>query len=155
MNTWNKANQKQKQTIEQLGMGHQFYIQLSMEVLGGGGGAGSILTGLNCLRLSRNFVFYCNAARPFQTEFIFAFFFLLSVYLFYGLFIIYPSIARSRWSRLQAISIYSAARRLLFSLFPNTNVANFSAINCNVYISCHHHNLRKQDKKIKSNQMNP
>ena len=76
MNTWNKANQKQKQTIEQLGMGHQFYIQLSMEVLGGGGGAGSILTGLNCLRLSRNFVFYCNAARPFQAEFIFAFFFL-------------------------------------------------------------------------------
>ena len=75
------------------------------------------------------------------------------VYLFYGLFIIYPSIARSRWSRLQAISIYSAARRLLFSLFPNTNVANFSAINCNVYISCHHHNLRKQEKKlIKSNE---
>ena len=41
MNTWNKANQKKtNEEIEQLqvGMVHQFYIQLSKELPGGGGG---------------------------------------------------------------------------------------------------------------------
>ena len=88
----------------------------------GRGGVGAIWTGLNCSHLSRNFVFYCIAAQPFQTVFIFPS--LFSPFFIMDFVITHHPIARSRWSRWHDFSLYWAARRLLLSLFPDINVAN-------------------------------
>ena len=133
-------------------MGHQFYIQLSMEVLGGGGVAGSILTGLNCLRLSRNFVFYCNAARPFQTEFIFAFFFPLSIcFMDCLLFILRQPEADGQGYRLFLFIQLQDGCCLVFFRIQMLLVFKLLIATCTYHVTI----IICESKIKKSNQMNP
>ena len=119
-----KNKTKQNKEIEQLGMVHQFYIQLSKEALGGGGGEvwgpfEQVLTAhishatLSSIALRLSLSKRCLFFRHFFT-----------LFLLWIFFITHHPIARSRWSRWHDFFLYWAARRLLLSLFPDINVAN-------------------------------
>ena len=105
-------------------MVHHFYIP-GKEVLEGGKGEirGAFEQVLTVHIL--NAILFSIALRPglskrssFFYHFFHPFFYIM------GVFTTHPPIARSRWSRLYDIFLYSAARRLLLSLFPNVNVAD-------------------------------
>ena len=115
---------KRNKKIEQLCMVHHFYIP-GKEVLEGG--KGEIRGAFEQVLTAHifNAILFSIALRPglskrssFFYHFFHPFFYIIDV------FTTHPPIARSRWSRLYDIFLYSAARRLLLSLFPNVNVAD-------------------------------
>ena len=105
-------------------MVHQFYIPGKEVVEGGKGEIRGAFEQVLTAHIF-NAILFSIALRPglskrssFFCHFYHLFFYIMDV------FTTHPPIARSRWSRLYDIFLYSAARRLLLSLFPNVNVAD-------------------------------